>query len=96
MRATSVGGIGVGAVEQARDTRRHEQRMAFDLQGGDLVAAHVGAAARHRDRCVPAQERQHAAKGVQPAKLLFELLIGCRRCHSRTPPPTGQRREMPA
>ena len=50
--------------------------MVLDLDGGELLAAHVGAAARHHHGGIPAQQRQRAAEGVQALPLLFELFVG--------------------
>ncbi len=62
-------------VEQARDLGCGEQRVLLDLDGGELLAAHIGAAARHHYRRVPTQQRQRAAKSVQTLPLLFELSV---------------------
>ncbi len=68
-------GVGLRAVQQARDPRRGEQRVVLGLERGQLFAAHVGAAARHHHGGVPAQQRQGAAEGVEALELLFELLV---------------------
>ena len=49
--------------------------MMFGLERGDLFAAHVSTATRHHHRRIPAQQRQRAAKRVQAAKLLLQLLV---------------------
>src|SRR5256885_3638647 len=51
-------------------------RSVLGLQRRELLAAHVGAAARHHDRRVPAQQRQSTAEGMKAPELLFELLVG--------------------
>ena len=67
--------------------------MALGLEGGELLAAHVGAAARHHDRRIPAQQARRAAEGVQAVQLLFELLV---RGDGHDLDPRGQsRRAMP-
>ena len=50
--------------------------MVLGLDGSQLLAAHVGAAARHHDGGIPAQQRQRTTEGVQPLPLLFELFVG--------------------
>jgi hypothetical protein len=45
--------------------------MVLGLEGGQLFAAHIRAAARHHHRRVPTQQRQCAAKRVQAAKFLL-------------------------
>ena len=50
--------------------------MVLGLERRQLLAAHIGAAARHHHRGIPAQQRQRAAKGMQAAKFLFQLLVG--------------------
>ena len=71
-------GVGLRAIEQARDLGRREQGVVFGFERGQLLAAHFGAAAGHHHRRVPAQQRERAAKGMQAAKFLLELLIRCR------------------
>ena len=56
--------------------------MAFGVERRELLAAHVGAAARHHHGRVPAQQARRAAEGMQPAELLLQLLIRGRR-HDR-------------
>ena len=68
-------GIGLGAIEQARDARRGEQRVVLGLERGELLAANVGTAPRHHDRRIPAQQRQRATEGVEALELLLELLV---------------------
>ena len=69
-------GVGLRAIQQARDARRGQQRVVLGLERGQLLAAHVGAAARHHHRGVPAQQRERATEGVQALELLLELLVG--------------------
>jgi len=68
-------GVGLRAVEQTRDPRRGQQCVVLRLQRSELLAAHVGAAARHHHGGIPAQQRQGAAKGVEPSELLLELFV---------------------
>ena len=63
--------IGLGAVQQAGDARRGEQRVMLGLQRRKLLAAHVRASARHHHGGVPAKERQGSAEGVESLELLF-------------------------
>ena len=63
------------AIEQPRDARRGEQRVILGLERGELLTAHLGAAARHHHGGVPAQQRQRAAEGVQAPEFLFQLLV---------------------
>jgi hypothetical protein len=53
-----------------------EKESLLGLDGGQLLAAHIGAAARHHHGGIPAQQRQCTAKGMQTLPLLFELLYG--------------------
>ena len=53
--------------------------MTLRLQGGELLAAQVGAAARHHHGGVPAQDAGAAAESVQPPEFLLQLLIGRQR-----------------
>ena len=69
-------GVRLSAVQEPRDARRREQRVVFGLQRRELLAANVGATARHHHRRVPAQQRQSTAEGMQALELLFELLVG--------------------
>ena len=84
-------GVRIGAVEQPRDARRHEQRVGLDLERRELVAADVRARPRHGDGGVPAQDREHAPEGVQPPEFLLELLIRGRRRQSAAPWSPGGR-----
>ncbi len=68
--------VGLRPIQQPGDLGSSEQRVVLGLERGELLAAHVGAAARHHDRSIPAQEREGSAEGMQAAKLLFELLVG--------------------
>ena len=68
-------GARLGALEQPRHFRRREQGVMLGLQRRQLLAAHIGTAARHHHRGIPAQQRQRAAKCVQAAKLLFQLFV---------------------
>jgi hypothetical protein len=72
----------LGALEQPCDLRGRQQCVVFRLQRGELLAAHVRAAARHHHCRVPAQQRQRAAEGVQAAEFLFQLLVW-RQAHER-------------
>ena len=49
--------------------------MVFGLERRQLLAAHVGAAARHHHGGVPAQDAPRATEGVQPSEFLLELLV---------------------
>jgi hypothetical protein len=73
---------GLGALQQPGNLRGGEQGMVFGLERGQLLAAHVGAAARHHHRRVPAQQGQCTAKRVQAAKFLFQLVVGSQ-CHDQ-------------
>jgi hypothetical protein len=70
-----LGGSRLGALDQPRHLRRREQGMVLGFERRKLLAAHIGAAARHHHRCVPSQQRQSAAKGMEAAKLLFQLFV---------------------
>ncbi len=70
------------ALDQPRHLRRCEQRVAFRLEHRQLFATHVGAAARHHHGGVPTEHAGGAPEGVQPAELLFELLVRGQ-CHVR-------------
>ena len=63
------------ALEQPRHFRRGQQGVVLGFKRRQLFASDIGTAARHHHRCVPAQQRQCAAKRVQAAKLLFQLLV---------------------
>ena len=63
-------------IQQARHTRRSHQRVAFGLERRKLFTAHVRTAARHHHGGVPAQHARSAAKGMETAEFLFELLVG--------------------
>ena len=52
-----------------------EQRVVFGLERRQLLAADIGAAARHHHRGIPAQQRQRAAERVQAPEFLLELLV---------------------
>jgi hypothetical protein len=41
-----------------------------------LLAAYVGAPARHHDRRIPPEHRHGAAEGMEALPFLFELLVG--------------------
>src|SRR5256885_14181287 len=69
-------GVRLSAVQEPRNARRREQRVVLGLQRRELLAANVGATARHHHRRVPAQQRQSTAEGMQALELLFELLVG--------------------
>ncbi len=69
-------GRGLCALEQPRDARRGEQRVALRVERRELFAAHAGAAARHHHRGVPAQQTGRAPEGVQAPEFLLELLVG--------------------
>ena len=75
--------VGLRALDQPRHLRRRQQRVAFGLERGQLLAAHVGAAARHHHGRIPAQQARRAAEGVQAAEFLLELLVGSL-CHGRS------------
>ena len=64
------------ALQQARNLGCGEQGVVLGLERRQLLAAHVGAAARHHHRSVPAQQGERAAKRMQAAKFLFQLLVG--------------------
>ena len=49
--------------------------MAFGLERRELLATHVGTAARHHDGRIPAQDARRAAERVEPAEFLLELLV---------------------
>ena len=68
-------GVGLGAIEQARDLRRGDQRVVFGLQRRELLAANIGAAARHHHRRVPTQDRHGATEGMQAFPFLLELFV---------------------
>ena len=70
--------VGLGPFEQSRHLGRGQQRVAFGLERSQLVAADLGAAARHHDRRIPAKQGQRTAERVQAFPLLFELLVGGR------------------
>ena len=67
--------VGTRPVEEPGDAGGRQLRVMLGLERGKLLATHLRAAARHHDRSVPAQERHCATEGVQPAKLLLELLV---------------------
>src|SRR2546430_17586604 len=69
-------GVRLGAVQEADDARRGKERVMLGLERRKLLAANVGAAARHHHGCVPAQQRESTAEGMQALELLFELLVG--------------------
>ncbi len=71
-----LGGARLCALQQARHFRRGEQGVMLGLERRQLLATHIGAAARHHHRGIPAQQRQRTAKCMQTAKLLFQLLVG--------------------
>jgi len=48
--------VGLRAIEQPRDTRRGEERVVLGLEGGQLLASNIGAAARHHHGRIPAQQ----------------------------------------
>jgi len=50
-------GARFGALQQARHFRGGEQGVVFGLERRQLLAAHIGAAARHHHGRVPAQQR---------------------------------------
>ena len=56
--------------------------MAFGLERRQLLTAHIGAAARHHDGRIPAQDARRAAKCVEPTNFLLELLVWSL-CHGR-------------
>ena len=58
------------------------------LERGELLAAQVGAAARHHHGGIPAQDAGSAAESVQPPEFLLELLIGRQR-HGDPPKRAG-------
>ena len=64
------------ALQQPCHFRCGEQGMVLGFERRQLFAAHIGAAARHHHRGIPAQQRQRAAKRVQAAKFLFQLFVG--------------------
>jgi hypothetical protein len=67
---------GLGPVEQSGDLRRRHQRVVFGLEGGELLAANIGAAPGHHDGSVPAQNGHGATECVETLPFLFELLVG--------------------
>src|SRR5207244_7560544 len=69
-------GVRLGAVQEADDARRGKERVMLGLERRKLLAANVGAAARHHHGCIPAQQRESTAEGMQALELLFELLVG--------------------
>ncbi len=71
----------LGTIDQPRHARRAQQGVAFGLECRQLFAAHIRAGARHGDGRVPAQQRQRAAKRMQPAEFLLELLVRCEYWH---------------
>src|ERR1700726_2815205 len=69
-------GVRLSPVQEPGDARRREQRVMFGFQRRELLAANVGATARHHHRRVPTQQRESTAESMQPLELLFELLVG--------------------
>ena len=67
--------IGLGAIQQARDARRRKQGVVLRLQGSELLATHVRAAARHHHGGIPAKQRQRSAKRVESLELLLQLFV---------------------
>ncbi len=67
--------IRLRTIEQPRDLGRGQQRVVLGLERRDLFTTQFRAAARHHDRRVPAQQRQCATEGMQPAPFLLELLV---------------------
>jgi hypothetical protein len=71
--------------DQARYARRGQQGVALGVERRELLAANVGAATRHHDGGIPAQDARRAAECMEPAEFLLELLVWSL-CHGRTRP----------
>ena len=71
------------ALDESRNLGRGEQRVAFGVERGELFAPDVGAAARHHDGGIPAQQARRALEGVEAAEFLLELLVRTL-CHDRS------------
>src|SRR5256886_12996981 len=72
-------GVRLGAVQEADDARRGKERVMLGLERRKLLAANVGAAARHHHGCVPAQQRESTARSEEhTSELQSQSNLVCR------------------